>query len=108
MRRLTGPTVLAALTLLAPPPPAGASSPAGRQAAFARAALRYGVPESVLLAVSYLESRWDAHDGLPSVSAGYGPMHLVDPSAGAGGAAATTRPAGDAGDTARPAGDAAR
>ncbi|MGV9536466.1 hypothetical protein ACWDR9_22870, partial [Streptosporangium sandarakinum] len=77
MRRLTGPAVLAALTLLVPPPPAGASSPAGRQAAFARAALRYGVPESVLLAVSYLESRWDAHDGLPSVSAGYGPMHLV-------------------------------
>ncbi|GAA3429460.1 N-acetylmuramoyl-L-alanine amidase [Streptosporangium sandarakinum] len=108
MRRLTGPAVLAALTLLVPPPPAGASSPAGRQAAFARAALRYGVPESVLLAVSYLESRWDAHDGLPSVSAGYGPMHLVDPSAGAMAAAAATQPAGDAGDTAHPSGDAAR
>lgn len=36
------------------------------------------MPESVLLAVSYLESRWEGHDGLPSVSAGYGPMHLVD------------------------------
>ncbi|MGW3361853.1 N-acetylmuramoyl-L-alanine amidase [Streptosporangium canum] len=53
-------------------------TPESRQAAFARAARTYGVPESVLLAVSYLESRWDANDGLPSVSAGYGPMHLVD------------------------------
>ncbi|MEU8383928.1 hypothetical protein AB0C32_32730, partial [Streptosporangium sp. NPDC048865] len=50
----------------------------GRQAAFTEAARRYGVPESVLLAVSYLESRWEGHGGLPSVSAGYGPMHLVD------------------------------
>ncbi|OUC85981.1 hypothetical protein CA984_39195, partial [Streptosporangium minutum] len=41
--------------------------PESRQAAFARAARTYGVPESVLLAVSYLESRWDANDGLPSV-----------------------------------------
>nr|BFE80915.1 hypothetical protein GCM10020093_035160 [Planobispora longispora] len=36
------------------------------------------MPESVLLAVSYLESRWDRNGGLPSVSGGYGPMHLVD------------------------------
>ncbi|MBG0824114.1 N-acetylmuramoyl-L-alanine amidase [Planomonospora sp. ID91781] len=50
----------------------------GRQAAFARAARTYGVPESLLLAVSYLQSRWDAHGGRPSVSGGYGPMHLVD------------------------------
>ncbi|MBB2911453.1 N-acetyl-anhydromuramyl-L-alanine amidase AmpD [Streptosporangium becharense] len=50
----------------------------GRQADFAGAAREYGVPESVLLAVSYLESRWDGNAGLPSVSAGYGPMHLVD------------------------------
>ncbi|MGV9779651.1 N-acetylmuramoyl-L-alanine amidase, partial [Streptosporangium sp. NPDC003464] len=60
------------------PQPAAGRAPEGRQAAFARAARTYGVPESVLLAVSYLESRWDANDGLPSVSAGYGPMHLVD------------------------------
>ncbi|GII81191.1 amidase [Sphaerisporangium rufum] len=31
-----------------------------------------------MLAVSYLESRWDANGGEPSVAAGYGPMHLVD------------------------------
>ncbi|MFC4529414.1 N-acetylmuramoyl-L-alanine amidase [Sphaerisporangium dianthi] len=52
---------------------------AERQEAFRAAAARYGVPEKVLLAVSYLESRWDAHQGLPSVTAGYGPMHLTDP-----------------------------
>ncbi|MEV4380392.1 peptidoglycan recognition family protein [Streptosporangium sp. NPDC049644] len=57
---------------------AGAGARSGRQAAFAKAARTYGVPESVLLAVSYLESRWEGHRGLPSVSAGYGPMHLVD------------------------------
>ncbi|GHE32753.1 amidase [Streptosporangium violaceochromogenes] len=57
----------------------GVEEPAGsRQAAFGLAARAYGVPESVLLAVSYLESRWDAHGGLPSVSGGYGPMHLVE------------------------------
>ncbi|MEV5706560.1 N-acetylmuramoyl-L-alanine amidase [Actinoallomurus sp. NPDC052274] len=53
------------------------SSSPTRQAAFAAAAKRYEVPESVLLGVSYLESRWDANDGLPSVSGGYGPMHLT-------------------------------
>ncbi len=45
---------------------------------FAQAAEEHGVPERVLLGVSYLESRWDAHAGRPSTSAGYGPMHLTD------------------------------
>ena len=36
------------------------------------------MPQSVLLGVSYLQSRWDAHDGAPSVTGGYGPMHLTD------------------------------
>ncbi|TDD63832.1 N-acetylmuramoyl-L-alanine amidase [Actinomadura darangshiensis] len=49
-----------------------------RQQNFARAAKAYHVPESLLLAVSYLESGWNANAGHPSVSAGYGPMHLVD------------------------------
>jgi hypothetical protein len=49
-----------------------------RQQDFAAAAGEFGVPESVLLAVSYLESRWDAHAGQPSRAAGYGPMHLTD------------------------------
>ncbi|MER6948527.1 N-acetylmuramoyl-L-alanine amidase [Nonomuraea sp. NPDC000554] len=61
---------LAASGLAVPPP--------GRQEDFARAAREYGLPVSVLLAVSYLESRWDAHAGSPSTSGGYGPMHLVD------------------------------
>ena len=48
------------------------------QRAFAEAAAEYQVPESVLLGVSYLESRWDGHQGAPSVAGGYGPMHLTD------------------------------
>ncbi|MGW2153801.1 N-acetylmuramoyl-L-alanine amidase [Nonomuraea sp. NPDC001699] len=50
----------------------------GRQADFAAAAAEFGVPVSVLLGVSYLESRWDANRGRPSTAGGYGPMHLVD------------------------------
>jgi N-acetylmuramoyl-L-alanine amidase len=49
-----------------------------RQQEFAAAAQEFGVPESVLLAVSYLESRWEDHAGQPSRAAGYGPMHLTD------------------------------
>lgn len=45
---------------------------------FTSAADEYHVPRSVLLGVSYLQSRWDAHGGAPSVGGGYGPMHLVD------------------------------
>ncbi|WBB60761.1 N-acetylmuramoyl-L-alanine amidase [Streptomyces sp. WMMC500] len=70
------------LPLLAAGSPAagGGESGAGAslQASFAEAARRYGVPESVLLGVAYLESRWDAHAGAPSVAGGYGPMHLTD------------------------------
>ncbi|MFJ9866877.1 N-acetylmuramoyl-L-alanine amidase [Streptomyces sp. NPDC101165] len=43
------------------------------------AANEYHVPRSVLMGVSYLQSRWDSHQGAPSVVGGYGPMHLVDP-----------------------------
>ncbi len=49
-----------------------------RQQSFAQAAKAYHVPANLLLAVSYLESRWDANKGRPSVSAGFGPMHLTD------------------------------
>ncbi|MEU5983392.1 peptidoglycan recognition family protein [Streptomyces sp. NPDC047434] len=45
---------------------------------FREAGERHHVPEAVLLAVSYLQSRWDDHRGAPSVDAGYGPMHLTD------------------------------
>ncbi|BFU43324.1 N-acetylmuramoyl-L-alanine amidase [Krasilnikovia sp. MM14-A1004] len=50
----------------------------GRQHAYAEAAASHHVPEAVLLGVSYLESRWDTNGGLPSTSAGFGPMHLTD------------------------------
>ncbi|MFC5818787.1 N-acetylmuramoyl-L-alanine amidase [Nonomuraea harbinensis] len=56
-----------------------AGQPGGRQDDFASAAREYGVPVSVLLGVSYLQSRWDAHAGEPSTAGGYGPMHLLDP-----------------------------
>ena len=49
-----------------------------RQRAFAAASKTYGVPASVLLGVSYMESRWDDHGAAPSTSGGYGPMHLTD------------------------------
>ena len=49
-----------------------------RQRDFTAAAREFGVPEPVLLGVSYLESRWDFNAGTPSTSAGYGPMHLTD------------------------------
>lgn len=48
------------------------------QEAFTAAAEEFHVPESVLLGVSYLESRWDTHAGMPSNNAGFGPMHLTD------------------------------
>ncbi|MGR6916688.1 N-acetylmuramoyl-L-alanine amidase [[Actinomadura] parvosata] len=96
-------------------PPGTVTEPgavAGRQADFAAAAREYGVPESLLLAVAYLESRWDANGGRPSTAGGYGPMHLVDAFPGDvrthGHAAAPGEPAiGDAlgdprGDDARP------
>ena len=52
--------------------------PDDRQAVFARASAVSGVPEEVLLGVSFMESRWDDHGTSPSTSAGYGPMHLTD------------------------------
>ncbi|MCG5220016.1 N-acetylmuramoyl-L-alanine amidase [Streptosporangium soli] len=67
------PPLASASTAVPPGPAAGA-----RLAAYAEAARAYGVPESVLLAVSYLHSRWDTHAGRPSTSGGFGPMHLID------------------------------
>ncbi|MFD8819938.1 N-acetylmuramoyl-L-alanine amidase, partial [Streptomyces sp. NPDC059627] len=48
------------------------------QNAFTDAAREFHVPRSVLMSVSYMQSRWDTHPGTPSVAGGYGPMHLVD------------------------------
>ncbi|SCL59775.1 N-acetylmuramoyl-L-alanine amidase [Micromonospora citrea] len=57
---------------------AAAAPTTDRQQQYAAAAAEYGVPESVLLGVSYLQSRWDTNAGTPSTSGGYGPMHLTD------------------------------
>ncbi|MBP2322540.1 N-acetyl-anhydromuramyl-L-alanine amidase AmpD [Kibdelosporangium banguiense] len=75
-----------------------------RQHAFDSAAAEFGVPVSVLLGVSYLESRWDANAGTPSTSAGYGPMHLTDvTAANAGGMHHDDGTEDPRGDDARPA-----
>ena len=58
-------------------PAAPVPAPSALQAAFTAAAREFGVPERVLLAVSYNVSRWDTHAGAPSVAGGYGPMHLI-------------------------------
>jgi len=93
--------LVCSVALVAAPAPAMPQAPAesaGRQAQYAAAAEAAGVPEPVLLAVSYLESRWDTNRGTPSTSGGYGPMHLTE--------TVTTTPAGEPedarGDTERP------
>lgn len=50
--------------------------------AFASAASRWGVPEAVLMAISYVESRWEQRGGEASLDGGYGIMHLVEGEAG--------------------------
>ena len=78
--------VLTALTATLSPLPAHAAedassaqqnNPTALQSAFIAAAHEFGVPVSVLLSVSYNVSRWEQHGGAPSVSGGYGPMHLT-------------------------------
>ncbi|MDT7724373.1 MAG: hypothetical protein QOI21_949 [Actinomycetota bacterium] len=73
-------TVILAAGLLSAVPATAADQTTDqqRQQAFTAAAQEFGVPENVLLGVSYLESRWDSNAGTPSTSAGYGPMHLTD------------------------------
>ncbi|WP_375165383.1 N-acetylmuramoyl-L-alanine amidase [Streptomyces sp.] len=70
--------VAVTLPLLGAAPSPSPPGTARLQQAFADAAAAYDVPQSVLLGVSYLQSRWDAHGGAPSVTGGYGPMHLTD------------------------------
>ncbi|MFD2764028.1 N-acetylmuramoyl-L-alanine amidase [Micromonospora eburnea] len=84
-RRILLAAAVAAATALATSGPTAAAPLTGattdnpdRQQQYAAAAAEYGVPQSVLLGVSYLESRWDTHPGQPSTSGGYGPMHLTD------------------------------
>ncbi|GAC1322749.1 MAG: peptidoglycan recognition family protein [Chloroflexota bacterium] len=53
------------------------ASSAYLQTSFSAAAREFKVPDAVLKSVSYNESRWDDHAGLPSTSGGYGPMGLT-------------------------------
>lgn len=99
-------TVASTTTLLsadgpvsADPTTAGAGE---RQSAFAAAAEEFGVPSEVLLGVSYLESRWEDHDGQPSTAAGFGPMHLTDAAALATEAGGHEAGEDRRGDTSRP------
>jgi hypothetical protein len=92
------PLVSAGPSATAERPPSGAL-----QRDFAAAAAQYGVPQSVLLGVSYLQSRWDAHGGAASVTGGYGPMHLTDARTALADAPHHSHPSEDArGDDARP------
>ncbi|MFH9721669.1 N-acetylmuramoyl-L-alanine amidase [Streptomyces sp. NPDC017254] len=51
------------------------------QTQFANAAREFDVPQSVLMAVSYQQTRWESHDGEPSTTGAYNVMGLtkVDP-----------------------------
>ncbi|WP_431680034.1 N-acetylmuramoyl-L-alanine amidase [Kitasatospora sp. KL5] len=53
------------------------------QRQFAAAASEFKVPESILLALSYQQSRWESHHGEPSTTGNYNVMGLtqVDPAA---------------------------
>ncbi|RKT79826.1 N-acetylmuramoyl-L-alanine amidase [Terracoccus luteus] len=57
------------------------SDAGSRERAFAAASREFGVPRTVLEAVSYAQTRWDFHPG-HSTTGGYGPMHLVDAALG--------------------------
>lgn len=54
------------------------SQASGRlMAAFNAAARQYGVPDSLLLAIGYNESRWETRGSAPSADGGYGLMNLT-------------------------------
>ncbi|MDX2291540.1 MULTISPECIES: N-acetylmuramoyl-L-alanine amidase [Streptomyces] len=53
-------------------------STATLQEQFASAAAEFDVPQSVLMAVSYNQTRWESHDGLPSTTGAYNVMGLTD------------------------------
>ena len=46
------------------------AGPTSLQSAFSAASREFGVPESLLLSVSYNVSRWEHHAGAPSTQAG--------------------------------------
>ncbi len=70
-------TAVATTTTATAAPSTGAGS-AARQQGFTAAAAEFGVPATVLEAVSYAQTRWEGHPGEHNTSGGYGPMNLVD------------------------------
>ncbi|MFG2039686.1 N-acetylmuramoyl-L-alanine amidase [Dactylosporangium sp. NPDC048998] len=82
MRRIAATTFAGIVLGAAIVPAAGSAAEVnGRRQDFADASVSAGVPNDVLLAVSYLESRWNTNHGAPSTGAGFGPMHLTDAAA---------------------------
>lgn len=73
-----GGVVFAAIVLLMPVVGSAAAAQTGTERAgrFAAAAQEFQVPESLLLAISYNESRWEPHGSSPSVDNGFGVMDL--------------------------------
>jgi N-acetyl-anhydromuramyl-L-alanine amidase AmpD len=72
-------SLLAGLSVTAVTGSAHADGPQStRQAEFTAAAHEFGVPLPVLEAVSYYETRWEAHAGQENAEAGYGPMNLTN------------------------------
>ncbi|GAA1069767.1 N-acetylmuramoyl-L-alanine amidase [Kitasatospora nipponensis] len=91
LRGLPALVVAAGLTVATAAPAttaaASAAPPADLlQRQFASAAAEFGVPQAVLLALSYQETRWEDHHGEPSTTGNYGVLGLtqVDPAAVAG------------------------
>ncbi|WP_051966742.1 N-acetylmuramoyl-L-alanine amidase [Kitasatospora mediocidica] len=60
------------------------------QGQFASAAAEFHIPQSVLLALSYQETRWDSHQGQPSTTGNYNVMGLTDVDVAATDAAAAS------------------
>lgn len=59
-----------------------ATAPGALQGQFASAAREFHVPLSVLLSVSYQETRWDSHQGEPSTTGNYNVMGLTQVDSG--------------------------
>ncbi|MFD5325072.1 N-acetylmuramoyl-L-alanine amidase [Streptomyces sp. NPDC127092] len=82
---LAGVVVGATIGTLAVASPGSLGGDDGRNAAepslrsaFADAAREFDVPQSVLMAVSYRQTRWESHDGEPSTTGAYNVMGLTD------------------------------
>lgn len=62
-----------------PAPGCSAVSATGSlESAFSAAAEKFDVNEDVLKGISYMQSRWDGHDGAVSADGGYGMFNILD------------------------------